>query len=102
MSIQPLSADTTIRPDGIAREVSKTRNQHRPGRHRMPKPRRWVPVGPPVASSHLGADTREQSLDGTGCLQVSDVGLAVGNNTLLSGVTFSAGRGSLTAIIGPS
>jgi len=68
----------------------------------MPKPRRSVPVGPPVASADLGADTPQRSLEGTGCLQVSDLGFAVRNTTLLSGVTFSAGRGSLTAIIGPS
>jgi ABC-type multidrug transport system ATPase subunit len=102
MGIQQVSAGTAIRPDGSARDVSKTRNRHRPGRHRLPKPRRWVRVGPPVASPYLGTDTGERSLDGTGCLQVSDVGFAVGNTALLSGVTFSAGRGSLTAIIGPS
>lgn len=101
MSVQPVSADTAIRSDGIADYVLKTGNQHS-GRHRLPKPRRWVPVGAPVASAHLGADTPERSLEGTGCLQVSDLGFAVGNTTLLSGVTFSAGRGSLTAIIGPS
>jgi ABC transport system ATP-binding/permease protein len=102
MSIQPVSADTATRPDGIADYLLKTGNQLRSGRHRLPKPRRSVPVGPPVAAVHLGADTAERSVEGTGCLQVSDLGFAVGNTTLLSGVTFSAGRGSLTAIIGPS
>jgi ABC transport system ATP-binding/permease protein len=102
MSIRPLSAGRAIRPDGIADDVLKTGNQCRSGRHRLPKSRRWVPVAPPVASADLGADIPERSLEGTGCLHVSDVGLAVGNTTLLSGVTFSAGRGSLTAIIGPS
>ena len=101
-SIQLLSADKAIPPEGNARDVSKTPNQRRPGRHRLPKPRRWAHVGPPVASFHLGADAGARSLDGTGCLQVSNLGLVVRNNTLLSGVTFSAGRGSLTAIIGPS
>src|ERR1700757_352640 len=101
MSVRPVSADMAIRPDGIADDVLKTGNQHRSGRHRLPKPSRSVPVGPPAAAAGVGADIPERSLEGTGCLQVSDLGLAVRNTALLSGVTFSAGRGSLTAIIGP-
>jgi len=104
MSIQPLSADkaTHSRPDDTARHEANIRDQRRPGRHRRRPPRRSVHVGPPAASDHLGADTHEQPVDGTGCLQVSELSFAVRTNTLLSGVSFSAGHGSLTAIIGPS
>jgi ABC-type multidrug transport system ATPase subunit len=104
MSLQPLSADkaTDSRSDDTARHEATTRDQHRHGRHRRRPPRRSVHVGPPAASDQLGADTHEQPVDGTGGLQVSELSFAVRTNTLLSGVSFSAGHGSLTAIIGPS
>jgi ABC-type multidrug transport system ATPase subunit len=90
---------TIVSADGHAMLPAR---DNRPGRHRLPKSRRSVHVSPPVASDHLGADTREQPIDGAGCLRVSELGFAARTNALLSGVSFSAGRGSLTAIIGPS
>ncbi|MDT7762595.1 MAG: transport system ATP-binding/permease protein [Mycobacterium sp.] len=90
---------TIVSADGHAMPPAR---DNRPTRHRLPKLSRSVHIGPPVASDHLGADTREQSIDGAGRLRVSKVDFAVRTNALLNGVSFSAGRGSLTAIIGPS
>jgi hypothetical protein len=58
MSIQPLSAAkaTDSRRDGTVREVSKTRDKKRRGRHRLQKPRRSLRLGRPIASDRVGAN----------------------------------------------
>jgi ABC-type multidrug transport system ATPase subunit len=104
MHTRTLNAHETLdsQHDGDTRSAPTTRAERRPGRHRRRPPRRSDHASPAVASDRGGADIREQSLEGTDCLQVSELGVVVRNNTLLSGVSFRAGRGSLTAVIGPS
>jgi ABC transport system ATP-binding/permease protein len=104
MHTRTVNAHKTIdsQLDGDTRSAPTTRAERRPGRHRRRPPRRSDHAGPAVASDRGGADIREQSMGGTDCLQVSELGVVVRSNTLLSGVSFRAGRGSLTAVIGPS